>query len=210
MNIHLKSITLLSLTCVLLTSCSHKPQTPWEAVQDSILPQLIPAENKTKVPLVVKPFLPDVDIGFVVDEETTYTFVDPGNLEEWSIDQDTLMETAMENLEDRSEDLNIEVAEAGEGKEETYVIVEVDDGYSAVRLLSAAVRNAVSRELGDEFIAAVPTRDFLIFWHPSFSLGVQFTNQVRTEYDAEEKYKLSPELILVTPEGMQQLKVEGQ
>lgn len=207
MNKHLKSITLLSLTCLLLASCG-KPDTPWEAVQDSILPQLIPVENKTKVPLVVKPFLPDVDIGFVIDKETTYTFVDPGNLKEWGIDEDTLQETALKNLEKLSKDLNIEVAHAGESKQETYVIVELEDAYSAVRILSDSVRKVVNRELGNEYIAAIPTRDFLIFWHPSFSLGVQFTNQVRTEYDAEETYKLSPELLLVTSKGIQQLKTE--
>lgn len=204
----LRPVILLGIACVLLSSCG-KEKTPWEQAKERIMPQLIPVENKTLIPLVIKPFLPDVDIGFVIDREERYDFVDPGYLEQWGIDEDTLAEAAMQNLEERSKNLSLEVARLGDSKDpkDTYVIVELADGFSAVRLLSSRVRDAVKRELGDEYIAAIPHRDFLIFWHPSFPLGSQFLQQARKEYEEAKKYKLSPELVLVKREGMQQLKV---
>lgn len=207
----LRPIILLGIACVLLSSCG-KEKTDWELAQSQIMPQLIPVENKTLIPLVTKPFLPDVDIGFVIDREQRYDFIDPGYLTQWGIDEETLVETAMKNLEERSKNLSLEVARLGDSKEpkDTYVIVELADGYSAVRLLSSRVRNAVRQELGDEYIAAIPHRDFLIFWNPSFPLGSQFLQQSRKEFDEAKTYKLSPELVLVKRDGMQQLKVNAE
>lgn len=209
MRTRLNPLIAVSIACILLSSCG-KEKSPWELAKDRIMPQLIPAENKTLIPLVTKPFLPDVDVGFVIDREDRYDFVDPGYLSAWGIDEQTLVDTAMANLEDRSKNLSLEVAHLGDSTDpkDAYVIAELADGFSAVRILSSRVRDAVKRELGDEYIAAIPHRDFLIFWNPAFPLGSQFLQQVRTEYDDAQTYKLSPELIFINREGIQQLKAQ--
>jgi len=196
-------------TVVALVVVQKKHSTPWELVKANIMPEFMPAENKTKIPLVARPFSKDIDVGFVIDKDLGYTFVDKGRLKEWNIDEETLARTAMENLETRSQNVNLEVDHVGDkaSPENTYVMLELKDGYSAVRLLSTAVRRAVIRELGEEYVAAVPTRDFLIFWSAKFPLSEQFIAQIQKEYDEEKTYKLSPELFLVNQQGIQMVKM---
>lgn len=214
MRKHWISITIVTLaviaTAVTLVIVHRRNVTTWEIVKANIMPEFMPAENKDKVPLIARPFSKDIDIGFVIDKELGYTFVDKGRLKEWNIDEETLARTAMENLETRSQNVNLEVDHVGESTspEMTYVMLELKDGYSAVRLLSTAVRRAVVRELGDEYIAAIPTRDFLIFWNPKFALAEQFSKQIQKEYEEEPTYKLSPGLFLVNQKGIQKVELQ--
>ena len=214
MRKHWISIAIVSLallaTAAALAFVNKRQHTPWNLEKANIMPQLMPSENKTKLPLVARPFSKDVDIGFVIDKDRSYDFVDKGRLKEWNIDEDTLARTAMENLETRSQNVNLEVDHVGDSvsPESTYVMLELKDGYSAVRLLSTTIRRAVVRELGEEYVTAIPTRDFLIFWGTQFPLSEQFVAQVQKEYDNEKTYKLSPELYLVNRQGIQMVKME--
>lgn len=179
----------------------------WREVKPRIMPQLIPSTNKTLVPIVTASFSETVDVGFVIDAETKYQFVEKDMLEAWDIDVEGLYNQAIKNLDARSRNINVEVAEASDDDPTAkYVIVELDDGYAAARILSADVRRAIARELGDEYIAAIPTRDFLIFWHAQFPLFDAFAKQVQVEYDAEDTYKISPVPFFVNKYGIEEMK----
>ncbi len=178
----------------------------WREVRTRVLPQFMPAVNKTLIDVVSRRFSDDIDIGYVVDADTKYQFIDQPLMEQWGVDEAMLYDQALSNLEARSRNINVEVAEpTDKNPTSKYVIVELDDGYAAVRLLSSGVRRAIARELGDEFIAAIPTRDFLIFWHKDFPLFDAFGKQVEVEYNAEEKYKLTRSLFFVSRNGIEQM-----
>ena len=182
----------------------------WRSIRDRILPQFMPVEKKTLTDVVSWQFTDEVDIGFVVDADKKYQFVDSTMLQLWGVTVEELYDKALDNLDARSRNIKVEVAQASDEDETAkYIIVELDDGYAAVRLLSSGVRRAIARELGDEYIAAIPTRDFLIFWHRNFPLFDAFDKQVQIEFSAEEQYALTPALFLVNKYGIQPVEKEA-
>lgn len=178
----------------------------WREVRSRIMPQLMQTSHKQKIDIIHKEFADDIDIGFVVDAETKYQFIDSEMMENWKVTQEVIEDQAMRNLEARSRNIKVEVAQASETDPKAkYVIVELEDGYAAVRLLSPGVRKAIMRELGDEYIAAIPTRDFLIFWHAQFPLFDAFATQVEAEFKAETEYPLTPRPFFVGRDGIEQM-----
>ena len=123
----------------------------------------------------------------------------------WDINQETLHATALRNLEKLSEDTNIEFASSGEDAEDKYAIIETNDSYAAVRILVPWIRKQIANNVGTTAIAATPTRDFLIFWHPEFSLQDSFISQVKKEYTDGGTYKLSPSFLRVTENNIEEL-----
>jgi|GEM_PF-994551 len=181
----------------------------WISVRNDVLPQFTSVHLKETTNIITIDFSSTVDIGFVVSKDSTYQFISQTELDLWKVTMDMVYETAMRNLDKRSQNINVEVAEAAE-KDPTakYVIVELGDGFSAVRLLSSNVRKAIAREVGDEYIAAIPTRDFLIFWHKDFPLFEAFSNQVQQEFLNEKEYPLTPDLFLINKQGIQPVQLK--
>lgn len=205
-NVGIVAIILIITGVAITTASSNQSSSAWREVRGSIMPQFMPAAQKNAIDVLWKPFADDVDIGYVVSAGSKYEFIDATQLEEWGVTEVTLHDQAMRNLETRSRNINVEVAEASEVDPTTkYVIVELDDGFAAARLLSPGVRKAISRELGEEYIAAIPTRDFLIFWHKDFPLFDAFAKQVETEYQADTEYPLSPRPFHVSRNGIEQM-----
>jgi uncharacterized protein YtpQ (UPF0354 family) len=192
------------VSMLLLTACEGNSE--WRNAESAVMPQLMESNLKKQVPgLVHQEISRDLDLGYVLDNEKGYSFIKLDALKTWEIDLSILHSTAISNLEKRISDDDIQVAEAEESANGKYAIVETGDGYDAVRLLSEKVQKRMRAHLGDEYFAAVPMRDFLIFWHKDFSLTGQFMEQVEKEYAAGEKYKLTPRLFLVSEKGLQPL-----
>jgi len=197
------SILLVSST-VLLAGCTGNKE--WRKVKDTVLPQLMEGNLKRRLPLIVhREISRDLDIGYVLDHEIGYDFIFRKNLEEWGISENTLHKTAMRNLEKIAKDTEIQLADAEEQETGRYAIIETGDGYDAARILLPAIQKKVRKYLGEEYIAATPTRDFLIFWHKDFSLGGQFMEEVEKQYKLGGKYKLTPRVFLVTKKGIEPL-----
>ncbi|MDP6561778.1 MAG: DUF1444 family protein [Candidatus Peribacteraceae bacterium] len=201
------AIILLIAGSALIFLSARKSSKGWRSVRDDIIVQLMPSTHKDKIDVIHRPFITDVDVGVVVDKETDYEFVSSVMLEAWNISEDVLYEQAMKNLNAISRNIKVEVAQASETDETAkYIIVELDDGYAAARILSDGVRKAISRELGEQYIAAIPTRDFLIFWHKEFTLFDAFAAQVQTEFSAETEYPLSPIPLFVDSNGVEEME----
>lgn len=178
----------------------------WRAVRDRVMLQLMPSANKEMIDVIWKPFVTDVDIGVVVDADKQYQFIEKAKLEEWNVTEDMLFEQALRNLDSVSRNIKVEVAHASEDDPSAkYVIVELDDGYAAARIVSEGVRSAIARELGDEYVAAIPSRDFLIFWHKEFPLFDAFARQVQKEFEEEQDYPLTPTILFVNDMGIQEM-----
>lgn len=192
---------------VTIATVGNSGSKEWRDVRGKIMPQFLQIEAKDHITNVLwKPFSSQVAIGYVVDAGSKYEYIDTHMMEKWGVTQAMIEEQAMRNLDARSRNINVEVAESSEDDPNAkYVIVELDDGYSAARLLSAGVRKAIARELGDEYIAAIPTRDFLIFWHKEFPLFAAFSKQVETEYTEETEYPLTPAPFFVSKSGIEEM-----
>lgn len=194
----------LVLTALLLTGC--KGNAEWKEVKASVMPQLMEGNLKRRMPTAVnREVSRDLDLGYVIDREKGYDFIMNYNLRDWNIDEKTLHKTAMKNLEKLVKETEIQAADAAENDTGRYAIIETGDGYDAVRILSPTLQKRMRKYLGNEYIAAVPVRDFLIFWHKGFTLTNEFIDQVENEYAAGDKYKLTPRLFLVTKDGLQPL-----
>ena len=205
-NIVLIGIILAVASSGLIFISARNANEGWRNIRDDVVLQLMPATHKENIDVLHRPFISEVDVGGVIDAGTKYQFVNSVMLEEWNIDEDTLYAQASNNLDAISRNIKVEVAQASEEDETAkYVIVELDDGYAAARLLSDGVRKAITRELGESYIAAIPTRDFLIFWHKDFSLFDAFASQVQNEFDQEEDYPLTPTLLFVDSSGIQEM-----
>ena len=186
----------------------NRPSKEWFEMKATVLPQLVQSDHKEQVPIVHQELSPEIDIAFVIDESDSYTFIMEKDLLNWNITEERLLKTALKNLDVLVKDTEISIATAGEDPKERYAIIETGDGYDAAKLLSNAVRRRIAADLGDVFVAAIPFRDFLVFWSEDFSLEQQFLSQVQQEFDAEETYKLTPNPFLVSIDVIQPLRKE--
>lgn len=205
-NIVLIAIILVIASAGLMFISIRQSNEEWRNVRDDVMLQLMPATHKDNLDVIHRPFIAEVDVGVVIDADTKYQFVSTQLLTQWGVDEDTLYAQASKNLDAISRNIKVEVAQASKDDDTAkYVIVELDDGYAAVRILSEGVRKAIARELGNSYIAAIPTRDFLIFWHKDFTLFDAFASQVQNEFDAEKEYPLTPTLLFVDGNGVQEM-----
>ena len=205
-NIGIVATTLVVAAIGIISISSDQGSDAWRDVRGNVMPQFMPTAQKNLLDIMHRPFADDIDIGYVVSVGSKYEFIDPTMIANWEVTEDMIIDQAMRNLEARSRNIDVEVAESEEGDPATkYVIVELNDGFAAVRLLSPGVRKAIARELGDEYIAAIPTRDFLIFWHKDFPLFDAFAKQVEVEYEAESEYPLSPRPFYVSRQNIEQM-----
>ncbi|PIR48951.1 hypothetical protein COU80_00885 [Candidatus Peregrinibacteria bacterium CG10_big_fil_rev_8_21_14_0_10_55_24] len=167
--------------------------TTWNGVKNHVRLQLTRMTLDDRQAFVHRPLFPDVYLAYVIDHETQYTFIQKSQIADWDINQETLEEAAGKNLEEVSQD--IELQTFGPDKDGgIYMLIETGDGYDAARILLPSVRERVRQVLGDPFIAAFPMRDFLIFWNEDFSLQDQFVEEVRLQFTEEPEYPLSPSI----------------
>jgi len=154
-NIVLIGIILAVASSGLIFISARNANEGWRNIRDDVVLQLMPATHKENIDVLHRPFISEVDVGVVIDAGTKYQFVNSVMLEEWNIDEDTLYAQASNNLDAISRNIKVEVAQASEEDETAkYVIVELDDGYAAARLLSDGVRKAITRELGESYISS--------------------------------------------------------
>ena len=195
---------LLLIPSLFLSGCAGNAE--WKEARVSVLPQLMEGNMKRKIPgIVYEEISRDLDIGYVIDHEKSYNFITTFNLKEWNIDQKTLHRTAMKNLEKLVGNTEVQYADTNEDENGRYAIIETGDGYDAVRILSPSLQKNMREYLGAEYIAGMPVRDFLIFWHKDFSSTSDFIEQVEKAYAEGDKYKLTPRLFLVTENGLEPL-----
>lgn len=173
---------------------------PWEEAQGYLMPQLMPEAfiQMATVDLVCQPFVEGVSLGFVIDAEASYHYVNVEMLDMWGVDNQTLNKRALENLHQRSQGIEM-MAFPGDN---AFFIINTRDGFDAVRLLSPAMREVIAEHIGSPFFAGVPNRDFLICW--SSKGDAEFQNnmrqQVSSDFD-EQAYPLSRRALVVSDNG---------
>lgn len=131
----------------------------WEEAKTRVRLQLMLASFRNDFS-VTYPFLDDVLISVVVDAEHGYAFIRQEDLERWDINSIDLYETARDNLEEASRNLDVSYV-AGPP---SLLALGTQDGYDAARILLPRLREFAADRLGSPFLAGIPNRDFLIMW----------------------------------------------
>lgn len=172
---------------------------PWEEAKNYLMPQLMPAEflKMAPVELVHRQFVDGVMVGVVIDSESNYQYVNVEGRDEWGIEVDEIFEAAFENLDQRSQGIEMMAFPGDNG----FFIVSTRDGFDAVRLLSPKMRKVVAEHIGSPFFAGVPNRDFLICWSATADAEFQAKMRLQISSDFDEQPYPLCRLALNVPES---------
>jgi uncharacterized protein YtpQ (UPF0354 family) len=121
--------------------------------------QFVDALRKQGAPaLITRPFIADLVITFVIDAPDHMIPVNTRHTAAWQIDEPTLYQMAMANLEQRE----TQYAVYGEGPQRLHICQSLD-GYDATRILLAAMLDEWAEDIRPHrLLLGVPNRDFLI------------------------------------------------
>lgn len=79
---------------------------------------------------------------------------------------------------------------------------DVEDNFRAVRILLPNVQAAIAEELGDEYLVAIPCRDWVVCWSKSQAQGWQDRNIASALDDfRNDDYNLTPDILLRSSAG---------
>jgi uncharacterized protein YtpQ (UPF0354 family) len=162
-----------------------------DEIRPKIFPQVMPAAfvEAGALPLVSYPLASEIRIGLVADFPQTYMYLREEDLRRWEVSQDAVYEMALENLEDASGAVNIQLFGSGT---ETFMAIASGDGYDAVRILTPGFQQLFSSNLGETFRFGIPNRDFLICWRIDCpeTFHQQMQSQIKKDH-SERPYPLS-------------------
>lgn len=176
---------------------------PFKVARTKIMPRVQPEsifEHLSRELVAHVPYVNGTVIVFVLDLPQMTVSLTTEQVRRWGISMDELDDIARENLQDYVPDLELQVIESKEGGRA--VIVAEQDGYDAARLLLSSLWKNLAPQLGGNFYVATPARDMFI----AMSTGpAEFLDRLvdRVQEDYERlPYPISPELFLVTMDGV--------
>ncbi len=128
------------------------------------------------------PFVADLRIFFVHDEETSIAYVANEDIGERGLAPDELKEIAFSNFEQKDWNLQIE----GDG----IYFLTLDGTYEASFLLNSELWKSVDSKLG-KIVLIAPTRDLIIFTDRSDIKNVELLMRILDEYSTQAAYPLT-------------------
>ncbi len=160
----------------------------WGEAKPILLPQLMPAAFRQQGPLIHRPFVPGVLIGFVIDAERGYRYARDDELDAWGITIDQALTCALANLATKSLELKVHAVL----ERDRFLALQSSDGYDAARILLPRWQALAGEHLGFPFRFGVPNRDFLICWSADTRAGTQAAFRAKLAEDFQRQpYPLS-------------------
>lgn len=196
--------TALKALCDLQSDLHDESRMQWNAVRHRIMPMLAPEARlgDTMGDSVSAPWIADLAIVYVVDEEQTYWYLRDELLARWGVDRETVHELAMTNLERYFDEHSMEVTVL-EGQPGPRIVMPTHrDAYNTTRILSPAFQQELRRSLGSCFAVGAPNRDFFV---ASSLEPVNALEQIRLQVGADFQrmtHPLTDRLLMVTPDGV--------
>lgn len=194
----LKQIVKEHFDRVLSPDARHDQDLDWLSAKTMLMPQLMPADFVSRMPLVHKPFVADVLIGYVLDLPESYAYINEKQFDAWNISLDELHSNAVANLEQRSRGIEINVTEGVNAM----LFVGVGDGFDAVRITLLHIQEIAVENVGKHFFFGIPNRDFLVCW--SASGEAEFLSQMREKVMSDSQtmpYPLCGEVLSFDSDG---------
>jgi uncharacterized protein YtpQ (UPF0354 family) len=140
--------------------------TDFAQLRPVIYPMLKPLDLLTAVRehnlpmLVYQPFLPDVMICYVINEQQQrISYINEQHLDSWQIDLETLHLQALANL--RQHTAALQPAHVGAGAQQLFMW-NSQDGYDATRLLLSEYLTRWQAGVPGDLVIGIPHRDLLI------------------------------------------------
>lgn len=194
---------------MMLQAKEREPKLPnsWKEAEGVVSLQFMPTDylrpfNGKRV-LVTRPFVEGVHLAVVLIQKDGYGYVREEDRVRWRIDEKTLFNTALKNLDQRNKNAKLQ----GGGDPDRFLAIEEKDGYDAVRLLVPWVRQEAAKYLGEPFLAVIPNRDFLVMWSTKNSAGFQSFARTRGTDDFKtQPYPLASKALRVWADGRIELE----
>ena len=135
----------------------------WIKIKDKIYPILKGPVNATTSELSVKSkpvfvsYLADIQIAYLVDLDSFFTYVTQSQLLKWKIDKDSLRKTAQINLD------NLSAERAEVHGDSTFAMITLDGNLEASLMLSDVFWPYISKILKtSDIVIGIPARDVLL------------------------------------------------
>jgi uncharacterized protein YtpQ (UPF0354 family) len=163
----------------------------------SALPQFFSAHWLTDAPDIVATDFPSrIRIGYVLRGDGGYTYVMRPQLESAGASLEELHAAALRNL--RAMPMpELKIGQTPGGPE--LYLGETEDNFTASRILLPDVQRVFAEQLGPEYFAAIPCRDWFICWSRD-QVDEWKTQNVASAKQTflDDEYNLSPDVFLVS------------
>jgi hypothetical protein len=164
---------------------------------DGALPQFFPAHWLTDAPDIVATDFPSrIRIGYVLRSDGGYSYVMRPQLEIAETSMAELHAAALRNL--RAMPMpELKIGRTPGGPE--LYLGETEDNFTASRILLPDVQRAIADQLGPEYFAAIPCRDWFICWsrHQVDEWKSRNAESAKQAF-MDDEYNLSPDVYLVS------------
>jgi hypothetical protein len=166
----------------------------------SVIPQFFPAHWLEDAPDIAYSEFPSrIRVGYVRRGDGNYSYIMRDMLLNRGLSIQMLHEVALHNLDSLSE-IELTIGKTPGGSEA--FLRETDDNFQAARILLPRVHKALMRELGEEYFAAIPCRDWFVCWSKNQSDDWQKRNIERARSNfLEDEYNLTPDIFLRSEAG---------
>ena len=174
----------------------------FEQIKDRVYPMILSrvVSDEQRRSMVMQPLVGDLEVAYALDNDRTITYILRRQFEEWQIDLDTLHETAINNLVERSEAINAQAAQDETG-DVNLIMFRTMDGYDASRLLLPTLHERLREYLGSPFAGAIPNRDILLCFRNSEPMVSKIRKQVHDDYQ-KMPHQVTDQLLLITADGI--------
>lgn len=176
---------------------------PWSEAKEKILPRLVakdfsPSAHANTPALLLTPVVGDIQLAFVLMYEGKARYVRESELASWEIDLQAAKDAAIGNVAARSGNARFARVDTEHG---SYVIARTGDGLDSSRLLLPGLHDVLAKELGPNFLVAVPHRDTLLACTAgNDALEVAVLARVRSEC-ARAPHRISDKLYVLGAGG---------
>lgn len=176
---------------------------PWDMAAARIMPRIQPVsifEHLSEELVAHVPFVNDTVIVFVIDLPNMTVSVTTEQMLRWGKTAEDLEEVARQNLDQYAPALEFKALESDEGGKA--ILLSIQDGYDASRLLLSSLFRTLAPEFGGDFMVATPSRDMFLAI-PASDAGFisQVTDKVVEDY-ARLPYPITDRLFYVCRDGI--------
>lgn len=176
---------------------------PWDIAMTRIMPRIQPNsifKHLSEELVAHVPWVNETSIVFVIDMPHMTVSVTTEQMIRWGKTIDDLEQFARKNLERYTPELEFRSLESEEGGKA--MVLSLQDGYDASRLLLEHLFHALAPRLGGDFLVATPSRDMFLAMSPDPGT---FVDRVRGRVNhdfARLPYPITNKLFYVTRDGV--------
>lgn len=179
---------------------SQEEMPDWPTVRPGIYPSLCPSDFEFGE-YINYPITEEFNMVIVYDSGNKKVWINEDHLDEWKIDNQTLLQTAYKNLDSVLDNAILEVEEF-EGKKLAFFSLE-DETMKSVLVLSKNLRRKVEPHLGWPIVTVIPVRDFsYLFAEADFDFFAERLADATMDEYKSSGYPITKEILLVDDEAV--------